>query len=235
VEEDEEQDVKALTEEELEAVLAKVPEKHRLLFRFLAETGLRISECIALLWSDVDLGARRVKVRRRIYKGKAGPPKSKYGRREVPPSRSMAQELWSRHQRDDSPLFPSRVGTPLNPSNTFKVLKRAAREAGFEWVGQPTLRHTFATLLFLNGLNAKQAQIWLGHHSPAFTLATYVHLLPSDLPESPFDSPQEGATEGQPDHTSQPEMTASSLSRIPPYQAESPELPIQAEAAESYS
>ena len=26
----------------------------------------------------------------------------------------------------------------------------------------------------------------LGHHSPAFTLATYVHLMPDDLPEPTF-------------------------------------------------
>jgi len=29
-------------------------------------------------------------------------------------------------------------------------------------------------------------QIQLGHHSPAFTLATYVHLLPGDLPDPAF-------------------------------------------------
>ena len=28
--------------------------------------------------------------------------------------------------------------------------------------------------------------MWLGHHSPAFTLATYVHLLPEDLPDPAF-------------------------------------------------
>ena len=27
-------------------------------------------------------------------------------------------------------------------------------------------------------LNAKQVQMWLGHHAPAFTLSAYVHLLP---------------------------------------------------------
>ena len=26
--------------------------------------------------------------------------------------------------------------------------------------------------------------MWLGHHLPAFTLATYVHLLPADLPSA---------------------------------------------------
>jgi hypothetical protein len=41
-------------------------------------------------------------------------------------------------------------------------------------------------MLFRHGLNAKQAQMWLGHHSPAFTLATYVHLLPDDLPDPGF-------------------------------------------------
>ena len=38
-----------------------------------------------------------------------------------------------------------------------------------------------ASLLFDEGRNAVQVQRWLGHHSPAFTLATYVHLLSDDL------------------------------------------------------
>ena len=41
-------------------------------------------------------------------------------------------------------------------------------------------------MLFRHGLNAKQAQIWLGRHSPGFTLSTYVHLLTDDLPDSSF-------------------------------------------------
>jgi integrase len=49
-----------------------------------------------------------------------------------------------------------------------------------------TLRHTCATMLFRRGLNAVQVQLWLGHHSPAFTIATYVHLLPEDLPDAAF-------------------------------------------------
>jgi integrase len=66
-------------------------------------------------------------------------------------------------------------------------LKPAARRAGLDWVGFHTLRHTCATLLLTSGdANAKQVQMWLGHHSPAFTLATYVHLLPEDLPDPAF-------------------------------------------------
>jgi hypothetical protein len=35
-------------------------------------------------------------------------------------------------------------------------------------------------LLFERGANAVQVQRWLGHHSPSFTLNTYVHLLDED-------------------------------------------------------
>lgn len=79
-----------------------------------------------------------------------------------------------------------------------RVLKPAAVEAGFgewigkgkarhaeTWVGFHTFRHTCATLLFLSGWNAKQVQHFLGHADPGFTLRTYVHLLPEDLPEPP--------------------------------------------------
>lgn len=33
------------------------------------------------------------------------------------------------------------------------------------------------------GRNPVQVQRWLGHHSPSFTLDTYVHLLEADLGE----------------------------------------------------
>src|SRR5207237_8661852 len=75
----------------------------------------------------------------------------------------------------------------IDSSNVFRrVLKPAAKTAGVPWAGFHTFRHTCATLLFRRGLNAKQVQVWLGHHSPAFTLATYVHLLPDDLPDPAF-------------------------------------------------
>lgn len=55
---------KALTEEELRALLAEIPEPWTLFFAFLAQTGLRIGEALALRWADVDFGARRSRVAR---------------------------------------------------------------------------------------------------------------------------------------------------------------------------
>jgi hypothetical protein len=39
-------------------------------------------------------------------------------------------------------------------------------------------------------------QHWLGHHSPAFTLAVYVHLLPDDLPDPAFLDTLAGGNKG---------------------------------------
>jgi integrase len=183
---EEERQTKALTEDELRTFLDQVPDEWRLFFAFLAHTGLRIGEAVALTWADIDFGHRRVNVRRRLYRNRLDAPKSKYGRRAVPLSDGLSQALWRFRgtKPDDVPVFPSQTGGYLDPSNVAaRVLKPAAKRAGVPWMGFHTLRHTCATMLFRHGLNAKQVQMWLGHHSPAFTLATYVHLLPDDLPQ----------------------------------------------------
>jgi integrase len=190
IEEDGEQ-VKALTEQELRALLDGLPPQWRLLHEFLAHTGLRIGEALALQWKHVDFGKRRVLVRRRWYRGEFAPPKSRYGRRAVPLTAGMAQSLWELSKAaagdQDALVFPSQTGGLLNSSNLFgRVLKPTAKRAGVPWAGFHTLRHTCATMLFRNGANAKQVQLWLGHHSPAFTMATYVHLLPDDLGDAAF-------------------------------------------------
>jgi len=200
--------VKALTEDELAALLAEIPDDWRLFFAFLATTGLRISEATELRWHDVDFGANRFKVSRRFYRGRVAPPTSKYGRRTITLSPALSRTLWPLQGDPDALVFTTATGERIGQSNlTSRVFKPAAVRASLgrwvhaparkterraeSWVGFHTFRHTCATLLFLNGWNAKQAQIWLGHHSPAFTLATYVHLLPDDLPAPPaaFDLP----------------------------------------------
>lgn len=179
---------KALTEEQLGQVIAASPPEWRTFVRFLAETGLRVGEAIALRWSDVDLGRRRINVRRRFYKGDLAPPKSRYGKRTVPLSAGLGRELWLRRGSagDEALVFPARHGGIVHASTAFRAVQAAGKAAGIDGVGPHMLRHSCATRLFRNGLNAKQVQLWLGHHSPAFTLATYVHLVADDLPEVAF-------------------------------------------------
>jgi integrase len=193
VDEDDE-DVRALSREQLAALLALVPERHRLLFRFLASTGLRISELVGLQWRHLQLDGSHahVKVRRAIVRGRVEPPKSRHGKRDVPLPFELVSDL-RQHRKatewpgEDDPVFPSLVGKPLDPGNLRRrVLAPAAEEAGVPSAGFHVLRHTCATLLFARGANAVQVQRWLGHGSPSFTLSVYVHLLDGDLGE-PLD------------------------------------------------
>lgn len=189
IEEDDDEDIRPLSREQLDVFLTVVSPRWRTFFVLLASSGLRISEAIALQWRHLELDGSRphVKVRRRIVRGKDGPPKSKYGRRDVPLPHALVVALRELHAttewpRTTDPVFPSATGTPMLPSNLFRrVLKPAGEEAGVPWIGFHTFRHTCASMLFAAGRNAVQVQRWLGHHSAAFTLQTYVHLLDGDL------------------------------------------------------
>ena len=197
-EEPEGERAKALNRKELRLLLAALPEDWRLFFEFLTATGLRIGKAIGLTWEYVDLGDQpHVKVREQIYRGKRRKLKSGAGRRDVPLSEGMAARLLA-HRRDSykgskAPVFASKVGTPLLPSNVHRsVLEPTAISVGFaeevvsKATGKPrtrstvtyhVFRHTCASLLFEEGRNVKQVADWLGHADPGFTLRTYVHLL----------------------------------------------------------
>lgn len=142
-----------------------------------------------LRWEDVD--GSWLHVRRRFYRGAVGLPKGRR-KRDVPLSRDLAQALWQlpkeSHAGPDELVFTSVRGERIIPSNLMsRVLKPAGRTAGVgDWIGFHTFRHTAATMLFRRGWNAVQVQKFLGHSDPGFTLRTYVHLLPEDLPDVPF-------------------------------------------------
>ncbi len=178
---------RALDSDELARFMEACPEDWRLFFRLLAMTGVRIGEAVELRWSDVDLGAKRLRVRRRFYRGTVAPPKSENGRRDVPLSTELARELWTRRGRADDLIFMSVRGQRVDRDWLWKnVLKPTAKKAGVEWAGFHTFRHTCASILFASGKNPKQVQMWLGHSDPGFTLRTYVHLIDDGLGDADF-------------------------------------------------
>jgi integrase len=179
-------------EETMELVVSLVHSDHRLMFELLAATGLRRSELLAINVRHLALdGARpHVKVRQRTRwrKGQGqviGPLKSSHARRELPISFGLADELREAVAgRDaDELVFGGPTGRPYDPHHLhLRILGPACAEAGVEWAGFHTFRHTVASRMFASGRTAVQVQHWLGHHSAAFTLQTYIHLLdPDDL------------------------------------------------------
>jgi integrase len=190
-------DKRAMTIQELRQVMAEVPPRWQLLFEFMAHTGPRIGEVSELRWGrDVVLTGRPyVKLRWQFADGRVCEPKTRYGKRDIPLSPGLVCKLTAvqRAGAEGQLVFPSTRGTRLNRNNLqSKVLGPAARRAGVPWVTLHTFRHTCASLLFAptehggGGKNAKQVQEWLGHHSPAYTLKEYVHLIDAGVGEASF-------------------------------------------------
>lgn len=190
-------DTRAMTIAELRTLLLALRPEWRLLFELLAHTGLRIGEAIELRWGrDIVLSERpHLKVRRQFADGRACEPKTRYGRRDIPLSRGLADRLIAARgaRADDELVFTTGRGTRLNRHNLYRdVLAPATRAAELPWVTLHTFRHTCASLLFApiayggGGKNAKQVQEWLGHHSPAYTLKQYVHLIDGGVGTADF-------------------------------------------------
>lgn len=175
-----------LTREQLARLLSEIPVTWRPFFELLASTGLRISEAIALRVMDVDLETDqpRLRVRRAIVSGQLSAPKSRHGRRTVPISRGLARQLVAlvADRGETELLFVGAHGAPLRPGNLrYRVMIPAAERAGVPWARFHTLRHTCAALLIDAGASSLRLQRWMGHHSAAFTLDNYGHLINGEL------------------------------------------------------
>jgi site-specific recombinase XerD len=77
------------------------------------------------------------------------------------------------------------------------ALKKAGVPAGRE-NGYHALRHYFASVLLHHGVDVKALSEYLGHHSAAFTLSVYCHLMPAaaDRMREAIDAAWAGTADG---------------------------------------
>jgi integrase len=196
------EEIRPLNSEECSAFLeASRGERFETLYVLAVHCGLREGELLALRWEDVDLEVAKpaLLVRRTLTRGEDGrewvvdaSTKSGKGRR-VRLTRRSATALKEHRKRqleermrlaglwqDKNLVFPTATGSLFNPSNlrnrSFKRIK--ARADVREDLRFHDLRHTCATLLLGEGVNAKVVSEMLGHADVAFTLRVYSHVLP---------------------------------------------------------
>jgi integrase len=164
-------------------ILANLNGMHKVLVLADAATGLRISEILALRWSDVDWNHSCIRVNRAYVYGKFGPPKSSASKKPVPlhPLLAASLEAWRRetpYPTNDDFVFPSfRLKGRKPPRANMLVadhLQPAARKAGITGqVGFHTLRRTLASVLVANGSDIRLVQELLRHSNPLITLDAY--------------------------------------------------------------
>ncbi len=155
----------------------------------LTRTGMRLGEAIGLEWRDVDLADRVILIRRTRRRGRTSEPKNTKARR-VDMSQQLCvvlrglktlQEAESVVNSTPPPerVFSTPKGTAIDEVGfRVRVWARLLRQAGIRYRKPHALRHTFASLLIEHGEPLTYVQRQLGHHSPAFTLEVYGHLLP---------------------------------------------------------
>jgi len=147
-----------------------------------AEAGLRQGEIIALRWTDVDLVAGALTVRRSSWKGVIGTPKS--GReRKVPLTARLKAALKAHRHLKSELVFCHVDGRPFTQSAIEAALRFGCKRAGLRIIGSHVLRHTFCSHLAMRGAAPKAIQELVGHSTLSMTLR-YMHLAPSALREA---------------------------------------------------
>jgi len=164
-------------------IMANLTGMYRVLVLLLAATGLRISEGLALLWSNIDWANSCIRVVRAYVYGKYGPPKSKASKKPVPLHPMLAESLraWrneTAYPANEDLVFPRiRLKGKKPPRANMLVsdhLQPAARKAGIPHaIGFHTLRRTLASALVANGSDIRLVQELLRHSNPGITLDAY--------------------------------------------------------------
>ena len=171
---------RVLSLEEINKLAGVLAEPVRTIFLLGVLTGLRVGEILALKVQDVDTTHALVCVRRDVYCGRVGIPKTPGSERQIPLASPLipvvSQWLCIRPARSDW-LFPSTAGTPLRDRNLLRrhIWPACAhlRIPRFSW---HSLRHTFSTFNGNAGVAVPILQSLLGHASPETTMV-YTHPL----------------------------------------------------------
>ncbi|MGT2801034.1 integrase/recombinase [Streptococcus satellite phage Javan292] len=157
------------------------------LYKLLLATGLRISEALALEWSDIDLQQATLEVNKTLTRSRSvNSPKSKTSNRilDLDKKTVLMLRLYKNRQQEKAreigatpTVVFSKLTSKYMPQNTALLrLKQHIKSAGVTDIAFHGFRHTHASLLLNAGLPYKELQHRLGHASISMTMDIYSHL-----------------------------------------------------------
>jgi integrase len=167
------------------------------LWAVYARTGLRRGEGLGLCWGDLDLGRRRLVVRRQVtwVRGQGtsvGPVKGPRSARTIAIDSRLAAILTAHRQTQRHAylahgtgrprldlVFPLAPGVPINPPAISKAFARLAVRLDLAGTRLHDLRHARATHMLREGLNPRLVAEYLGH-DVTMLLKVYGHILSGD-------------------------------------------------------
>lgn len=160
------------------------------LWWFLATTGLRRSEALAVRWADIDLDEGTVRVARSQKSSEAG--ETKTGNRRtiaIPKHMTKLLKAWRKRVRaealsngwplrPETPVWVWETGEPIKPDWLTKTFPKLIPDS-LPAVTLHGFRHVHVTLGARAGIAADVMQERVGHRDVRVTLQTYSHV--SDL------------------------------------------------------
>jgi len=177
-----------LSIEEIDCIIKQIdlshPQGHR--NRAIVETlyscGLRVSEAVNLLLSNINFEDEYIRVLGKGSKERIVPI-SKVAIKYIRQWLEDRSHINIKHGNEDI-LFLNRRGTKLTRAMVFHLIKAYAAEAGIKKNISPhTFRHSFATHLMMGGADLRVVQELLGHESIT-TTEIYTHIDVSMLTET---------------------------------------------------
>lgn len=156
-------------------------------------TGLREGEVLGLRWSDVDFDREVLTIRTQVQRTREGlvirELKTRNSHATVPlaafaaealdlhrtrqnVAHAAAGQLW----RDMGLVFPSSVGTPMEPRDLVRDWHRQRDRLGVSSCTFHDRRHTCAAILHAWGVSPKNIQAVLRHSQLSITMDLYIHI-----------------------------------------------------------
>ncbi|MEZ5359859.1 MAG: site-specific integrase [Candidatus Zixiibacteriota bacterium] len=147
------------------------------IFKFLLNTGLRSGELCNLTWADVNLETGLIKIQ-----AKEGWTPKSYSR-EFFLNETSLEILGSLEKLGDY-IFLSQTGKQFSTDDLRRALLKVAKEAGFlDLTRVHDLRHTFNSLMQMNGVDPATMGRILGHKDIETTMI-YTHQTEEHLKKS---------------------------------------------------
>lgn len=175
-----------LTEAEYQAVMSVLKGAAKNFFQFACWTGLRTSELIALLWSDVDLERGIITVSRAKVRGRVKGTKTAGSTRNIEATAPAIEAL--RNQREFTYLQQREVFLNPNTGRPFSgdkpvretFWKPALKKAGVRYRKAYCTRHTFISLALSYGCNPNWVAQQAGHVNTAMVWKHYGKYIRTD-------------------------------------------------------
>lgn len=183
---------RSLTVEQFQQLISELKEPFRTIALVCVCFGLRISECLALKWSDVDWLDGKLKVERGIVEQQVDDVKTDGSQKllTVAPDLLARLQSWKRvtdfgGETDWMFASPLKIGRlPYSYTGVWRELQRAAAAAGIGRLGTHSFRHTYRSWLDAVGTPIAVQQKLMRHSDIRTTMNTYGDVVTDEMEQA---------------------------------------------------